>query len=532
MNLASLLSISGISFVTTALWSLNPSIALAFPDTQTHWANTCITQLANRRLVTGYPDKSFKPQATITRSEFAVLMLNAFPDVPPTRQALTFRDVPANHWAAQAISQAYARQFFSGYPDGTFQPAQPIPRVQAIAILANATTLSSSEVPDTVLQRHFDDAQQVPDYAKRAIAAGTVGRIVVNYPNLRQLRPNQSATRGEVATFLCQALTLPRTVPLTSIADHDRFAIPPELGGASRIGEGRLTVFLNGKFGYMDLKGTIVIPPQFDEALPFSEGLAAVRVGEKWGFIDGSGKSVIAPQFNLVLEGFVDGLARVYLSDYQVRFIDKAGNVVIQPQSNDVTAFSEGLAGIKLNEKWGYMDKTGAIVIPPQFQAVKTFSDGLAPVRLQYAWGFIDRTGKVVIEPQFQNAEPFSDGLAAVETQVVDAPDKWGYIDQTGKVVIPPQFQAPSEDFRGRVVIPFAQGVAIARKGEQVGFIDRSGKWTPIPQVADFDIITGGLARVNVGGTWIREQIGCTQAAGCEYATNLKGGKVGYIRVP
>lgn len=137
-----------------------------------------------------------------------------------------------------------------------------------------------------------------------------------------------------------------------------------------------------------------------------------------------------------------------------------------------------------------------------------------------------------MIEPQFRNAEPFADGLAAIATQVAEAPDHWGYIDETGKVVIPTQFYAPTENFRGRVVIPFSQGVAMARKGDQVGFIDRTGKWTLAPQVADFDIISDGLARVNVGGTWVREEIGCTQATGCEYATNLKGGKLGYIRVP
>jgi hypothetical protein len=532
MNLASLLTAGRVSLVATALWSFSSPTTLAFSDTQAHWANPCITQLSNQRLVTGYPDNSFKPQTTVTRAEFAVLMLNTFPGIPPTRRAVTFRDVPSTHWAAQAISQAYARQFFSGYPDGTFQPSQPIPRVQAIAILTNAATLSSSEVADTVLKRHFDDAQQVPDYAKKSIAAGTVGRLVVNYPNVRQLRPNQSATRGEVTAFLCQALNLPRTVPLAYIADRDRFVIPPELGSASRIGEGLLAVTLNGKVGYMDPQGTIVIQPQFDEALPFSEGLAAVRSGQKWGFIDRSGKFVIAPQFNLVPEGFADGMARVYFSDYQVRFIDKTGKVVIQPQSNDVTTFSEGLAGIKINDQWGYMDKTGAIVIQPQFQAAKTFSQGLAPIRLQYTWGYIDRAGKVVIEPQFQNAEPFADGLAAIELQVADAPDRWGYIDQTGKVVIPAQFHAPTKDFRGRVVSPFSQGVAMARKGDQVGFIERTGKWTLAPQVADFDIILNGLARVNVGGTWVKEEISCTQATGCEYATNLKGGKLGYIRVP
>ena len=527
-----MLPISKILLATTTLWSLTSSVAFAFSDTKTHWANTCIEQLSTQRLVTGYPDKTFKPLATLTRAEFAVLMLNAFRDIPPARRAVTFRDVPSNHWAAQAIRQAYERQFFSGYPDGTFQPSQPIPRTQALAILANAAYLSSSEAPDIVLQRYFDDGTSVPAYAKPALAAATVGRLVVNYPNIRQLRPNQSATRGEVAAFLCQALNLPRTVPLSYIADNNRFVIPPEWGGASRLSEGLLSFLSNGKFGYMDSQGNTIIAPQFDEALPFSEGLAAVRSGEKWGFIERTGNFVIPPQFNLVLEGFQDGLARVFSEDYQIRFIDKTGAVIIQPQSNEVNAFSEGLAAIKINGLWGYIDKTGTIVIQPQFEEAKKFSEGLAPVRLKYVWGYIDRTGKIIIEPQFHNAESFSDNLAAVQAQIPDAPDRWGYINRTGSLVIPTQFSAPTEDFRGRVFTAFNKGFAMVRKGEQVGFIDRGGKWIPAPQVADFDTLTDGMARVNVGGTWVKEQIGCTNDSGCEYATNLKGGKVGYIRVP
>ncbi|HEY9735106.1 MAG TPA: S-layer homology domain-containing protein, partial [Trichocoleus sp.] len=275
-----------LAAIATVGGALATPHAFAFSDTQSHWANTCINQLMTQNRLGGYPDGTFRPQATLTRTEFAVLMLNSFGNVEPTRQAPTFRDVPASFWGYRAVRDAYAREFFSGYPDGTFRPEEAIPRVQAIAILANATRMSSQEAPDAVLQRYFDDAQQVPNYARRAVAAGTVGRLVVNYPNVRQLRPNQAITRGEVAAIICQSLNLARTVPLESVAgDRNAFAIPPEMGGYDRFSEGLAAFAVNGKSGYMNQRGEIAIAPQFDEAWAFSEGLAAVRVGAQWGFI-------------------------------------------------------------------------------------------------------------------------------------------------------------------------------------------------------------------------------------------------------
>ncbi|WP_190679889.1 WG repeat-containing protein [Leptolyngbya sp. FACHB-671] len=525
---------SKVSLLTVALWGVVSPIALAFSDTQSHWANPCINQLSTQRLVSGYPDNSFRPQSTVTRAEFAILMLNAFSRVEPTRQAPAFSDVPSSHWAYRAIRDAYARQFFSGYPDGSFQPSQPIPRTQAIAILANAANMSSSEAAEVTLHRYFDDAQQVPAYARRAIAAGTVGRIVVNYPNVRQLRPNQPTTRGEVAALLCQSLNLPRTVPLEYVGgDRSLFAIPPEMGGVSHFSAGLATVYVNSKLGYMDTQGTIVIQPQFDEALPFSEELAAVRVGERWGFIDRTGQLVIQPQFNYVPEGFSDGLARVFTNNGEVGFINKTGQFVIQPQLYSTTAFSEGLASFSVNGNWGYMDKTGAIAIEPQFKDAKAFADGLAPVQITSGyWGYINRSGEMVVEPQFSNAEPFSEGLAAVEMNVVDASNRWGYIDRNGNTVIPAQFYLPNYEFRGSVLTAFSGGIAMARIGDQVGFVDRSGRWTVIPNAVALHSVSAGLAKVNVGGTWVREQTGCTHSDGCFYSINLQGGKWGYIRVP
>lgn len=51
--------------------------------------------------------------------------------------------------------------------------------------------------------------------------------------------------------------------------------------------------------------------------------------------------------------------------------------------------FSEGLAVISLNGKYGYIDKTGMIV-KPQFDSVKEFENGFASVRLG-KWGVIKK---------------------------------------------------------------------------------------------------------------------------------------------
>ncbi|MBD2126204.1 DUF3370 family protein [Microcoleus sp. ZQ-A2] len=197
-----------LSFLASSFALLNLSIpsALGFTDIQTHWAQACINQMAPRKLVSGYPDGTFRPNATITRAEFAVLMLNAFPDAPQKRAGTTFKDVPTNHWAHKAIQDAYKRGFFSGYPGGVFLPNQAIPRVQAIGVLAGAKNFNFSGNAEGTLRQYFTDAEQIPDYAKNAIAAATINSLVVNYPNVKQLKPNQTATRGEVASLICRAL--------------------------------------------------------------------------------------------------------------------------------------------------------------------------------------------------------------------------------------------------------------------------------------------------------------------------------------
>ncbi|HEY9695158.1 MAG TPA: S-layer homology domain-containing protein [Oculatellaceae cyanobacterium] len=187
--------------------------ALSFPDVQGHWAQTFITALASREIIVGFPDGTFRPDAPVTRAQFAAMINKAF-NRAPIRQAANFVDVPANYWGYDAIQKAYTTGFLAGYPNNQFAPNQNIPRAQVLVSLANGLNLA--QTTDTIT---FQDASDIPAYARSSIAAATANRLVVNYPNVNVLNPNQVATRADVAAFIYQALVSAGQVPPLAAAD-------------------------------------------------------------------------------------------------------------------------------------------------------------------------------------------------------------------------------------------------------------------------------------------------------------------------
>ncbi|MGB3300270.1 MAG: S-layer homology domain-containing protein [Phormidesmis sp.] len=180
----------------------------AFYDIVNHWAVGCIEGVGADGLMKGYLDDSFRPDGTMTRAEFAAVMIKAFPNAPTVRSAPNFSDVPQGFWGRAAIAQAYERGFLAGYPGNLFKPAQPISRAQAMVIIANTQAIASANIPtasnEAVLNQYFQDATSIPSYARSAIAQATRRRLVVNYPNANRLRPNASITRAEATALLCR----------------------------------------------------------------------------------------------------------------------------------------------------------------------------------------------------------------------------------------------------------------------------------------------------------------------------------------
>lgn len=98
----------------------------------TSWYNTAVSTLSSMGIITGYPDGTFRPNAAITRAEFAAIAARFDNDGDKT--AAKFSDI-ATHWAKDEISIAYNNGWITGYPDGTFGPQRDITRAETATMI-------------------------------------------------------------------------------------------------------------------------------------------------------------------------------------------------------------------------------------------------------------------------------------------------------------------------------------------------------------------------------------------------------------
>ena len=121
----------------------NKSYPASFSDvTSAHWAANYIGYMEQFGIVRGYSDGTFRPNAPITRAEFAAICCR-FEQL--TDGAAAFTDVPASHWAAKSIAYAAKRGWVTGYADGTFKPGNNITRAEVAAVTCRLLERSADE---------------------------------------------------------------------------------------------------------------------------------------------------------------------------------------------------------------------------------------------------------------------------------------------------------------------------------------------------------------------------------------------------
>ena len=103
-----------------------------FDVAASEWYNTAVSTLSSMGIITGYPDGTFRPNAYITRAEFAAIAARFDPSGDKT--TASFRDI-LNHWAKDEISIAYNNSWVDGYPDGTFGPQRNITRAETMTLV-------------------------------------------------------------------------------------------------------------------------------------------------------------------------------------------------------------------------------------------------------------------------------------------------------------------------------------------------------------------------------------------------------------
>ncbi|MGS0763669.1 InlB B-repeat-containing protein [Syntrophomonas curvata] len=170
----------------------------ALTDIAGHWAEAGITKLINAGAISGYPDGTFKPDSSITRAEFAAVLVKAFKLQP--KGGKTFNDT-AGHWAKDSINTAAAHGIVSGYDAGAFGPDNLITREQVAVMIVRAANLSAGE------GKTFTDANQIAEWARTATAAASGKNIISGYPD-GSFRPQANATRAEAAAVIIKILEL------------------------------------------------------------------------------------------------------------------------------------------------------------------------------------------------------------------------------------------------------------------------------------------------------------------------------------
>ncbi|MEP1079361.1 S-layer homology domain-containing protein [Leptolyngbya sp. PL-A3] len=203
--------------LTTATVAPLVSPAPAFAQTvnfsdvpDNHWAKGFITELTKMGIIEGFPDGTFDPDGPVTRAQFAAMLRRAnanYWERPDVTESVDFDDVSTTYWAATSINVAIEAGFMRGYPGNIFRPEQAIPREQVFVSLANGLgyTQTLTQEPSSILNI-YQDASSISGYALRGIAAATVNQLVVNYPNVARLRPQNNATRAQVAAAIYQGL--------------------------------------------------------------------------------------------------------------------------------------------------------------------------------------------------------------------------------------------------------------------------------------------------------------------------------------
>ncbi|QNK58046.1 WG repeat-containing protein [Paenibacillus sp. PAMC21692] len=264
----------------------------------------------------------------------------------------------------------------------------------------------------------------------------------------------------------------------------DEFVIPPIYDEVSPFEDGVAFVKKDGKWGLINITGTLIVPPKYDYVGPFVEGRAEVSVGEKWGFINRNGLEVIPVQYDYVRNFNEDGISVVSKGN-KVGVINLNGKIVVPIKYNDIGWFSEDMAAVRTDKGLGFVNRKGVEVIPPQYEIVSGFMNGIAVVRdnEDAPYYFIDTTGKVINETTFNIKNEIYSGMISQDGEyfwVTDENHKWGILDWKGEVVVPPQYDYPIGELefpwmRSDYKYSFYNGRAIVEKNGKTSMIDTKG---------------------------------------------------------
>lgn len=300
------LALSLLTIVITATTTLAES---PFQDIDQSFAKQDIINLAEKGVVGGFSDGTFRPESMVTRAEFATMLVKAKGIPAPTTYEGVFRDVQRGEWYAPFAELSYRLGVTSG-SDGLFFPDRYLTREEMMKMTVSALGRES----ETARKLNFDtysraispftDRGQISKWAVKSVAYAVQQDLITGTPEGKIL-PKVNATRAEVATFLNRSIV---SRPQITAATGAGLVAPVSRGGgvgfpyvAKKTAEATAYVH-SGNLSAIGLKtreGLVAVDPTY---IPLGSHL----------FIPGYGYGIAGDTGGKIKSGRVDLFMRSY----------------------------------------------------------------------------------------------------------------------------------------------------------------------------------------------------------------------------
>lgn len=220
-------------FLVLSLFLIAPAVH-GFSDLEGHWAEKTIKDLVRLEILHGYPDKTFRPDQSITRAELAKILAVTFNLKSSSKQALADID---DHWAKEYACALVEKKIIAA-EKGTFYPERPVTREEAVGMLTRLVNIKHPEEEYTlkVTPSFADITEESPAFAEIELAS-RLGILPGYYQ--QKFNPSYLATRADIAWMISrlrEIKTLRGTVLDTNEASG-LLTVKPETNGVKVDGE-------------------------------------------------------------------------------------------------------------------------------------------------------------------------------------------------------------------------------------------------------------------------------------------------------
>ena len=175
-------------------------------DITGHWAESQIKDFISKGYLNGYPDGTFKPQASIKRSEFVKILNKVFGLT--TKSGKVFDDT-VWHWAKDEIDIAVTNGVCQGTSSTTFEPDAPITREAAAKMIANYKKISDTHHNKI---NGYNDGSQTANWAINEVEAILEAGYMNGYSDTNTFKPKNNITRAEAVVTLGRVIANPNPV--------------------------------------------------------------------------------------------------------------------------------------------------------------------------------------------------------------------------------------------------------------------------------------------------------------------------------